>query len=114
MAPVWADTYLCPMARKAREQPACCAKSAALHAQPAPGRESLEPPCDCPKLSWSSDATDQVRELRSISDNALAVREFPLFARTVRPVLYAAFRRFDPLRGGATEPTWLRNQAILC
>ncbi len=114
MAPVWADTYLCPMAKEVREQASCCAKSTSLNGPATAGQERLEPPCDCPKLSWSSDATDQVREPRSISDNTPAIREFPLFSQASRPVLSAAFRRFDPLRGGATEPMWLRNQAILC
>lgn len=117
LAPVWADMYLCPMAeaaRDAREQATCCDKSAGLHGQVAPSQERLEPPCDCPKLSWSSDATDQVRELRSISDNTPAIREFPLFAQTARPILSVVSRQFDLRRGGATERAWLRNLAILC
>lgn len=117
LAPVWANTYLCPMAKAAqaaREHATCCESTAGLHDQASPGQPRLEPTCDCPQLTWSSDAADQIRDTRSIHSPLALVREMPPFELAPRPLQAAAFPRLDRWRSVAAQPAWLRNQAILC
>lgn len=116
LAPVWADTYVCPMAKQAQAKAkSCCAKAeVALH-QAIPGQSQLEPPCDCPKLSWSANPADQVRELRTgagpSAELAMDLPRPPVSvgspATAIRvPRRTAVFRSSPPL--------WRVNQAILC
>ena len=115
LAPVWADTYVCPMAKAApQEPPSCCARTEVAPLQAPLGTAQLEPPCDCPKLSWNAGAADQARELRTGSDPAPALAIFlpsPLAART-NSVTQCFLRPELVLR--AAPPLWRLNQAILC
>lgn len=117
LAPVWANTYLCPMAQAAqaaREQATCCESSAGLHGQVLPGQARLEPPCDCPQLTWSSDAADQTRESRSFFAAAPVVREASPSLLLPRSAPVAILPHPDRWRPASAPPAWLRNQAILC
>ena len=111
LAPAWADSYLCPMA-KASQVRSCCAKTEAMPSVASPGQPQIQRACDCPKLSWSSDASDQVREMRSGTEN-LAVLDLPAIQPS-RALLAVAPVRVRLFTARSTPPLWLRNQAILC
>ena len=115
IAPVWAETYVCPMAKAELDQvKPCCAKTAVLHRQATPGNPQIEPACDCPKLSWSADATDQVRELRSASDNTVALHEIPAVLLVVPTISVGPRSNIERAVSRFLPPLWLRNQSILC
>lgn len=117
LAPVWANTYLCPMAQAAqaaREQATCCEPATGLHGNVLAGEPRMEPPCDCPQLSWSSDAVDQTRETRYSFASAPALRESPLSVPVPRSASLAILPHPDRWRAASAQPAWLRNQAILC
>lgn len=114
VAPVWADTYVCPMAREALQTTSvCCTKAPVAH-QAIPGSPRLEPPCDCPELSWVANPVDHVRELRTGSDQTFALSVDP-----PRSTLLVATRSVSPpapprAAPRSTPPLWRLNQAILC
>ena len=115
VAPVWADTYVCPMAKEALEATsACCTKAPVAH-QAIPGAPRLEAPCDCPELSWTADPADHVRELRTGSDQTFALSIDPpraaVLAATKSVAAHAPPRQAAPR---STPPLWRLNQAILC
>jgi len=115
LAPVFADSYVCPMAKAAREQVSpCCAKTTSLHGTAVPGRPQVEPPCDCPKLSWSADVNDQVRELRTGSETTIGLSETFPQVLTNLVVARTSVRRIDHRVDRSSPPLWLRNQSILC
>jgi len=116
LAPVWADSYVCPMARQAAAQVrSCCAKAEVAHLRATPGNPQVEPPCDCPKLTWSADAADQVRELRPGAGPSTApAMDLP------RPAAIVATNSVAPrvprrdAGPRSAPPLWRLNQAILC
>lgn len=115
LAPVFANSYVCPMAKAAREHiKPCCEKTASLQGTATPGHPQVEPPCDCPKLSWSADVNDQVRELRTGSENIVGLLEFPALVLTNFIEAQTPVRRFDHLVNRVSPPLWLWNQSILC
>jgi len=118
LAPVLADTYLCPMAKAARvavleHKPSCCAKSEM--APPAtPGTLQFQSACDCPKLSWDAVPAELSREsFKGTQTVALAV---PPVHLVLERVSLPRFVCPMPVRIVAPSgpPLWLRNQTILC
>jgi hypothetical protein len=116
LAPVFADTYVCPMAKAARVHLApCCARNAtAMPATPIPGRPQMQVPCDCPKLSWTADVNDQVSELRAGSDNTVALGELPAALVLIHTPVRFVPRAIDRQTARSSPPLWLRNLSILC
>jgi hypothetical protein len=115
VAPVFADTYVCPMAAAANEDVSpCCAKSIAAQQTSAPGSATFQASCDCPKLSWAADVNDQVRELRTGSENNIALLSPIPVVRTSLVVGSNAVRRIHRETNRSSPPLWLRNQSILC
>jgi hypothetical protein len=114
VAPVQAQTYLCPMAKEALEQVAsCCSKVPQVH-QAIPGSPRLEPPCDCPELSWNASPGDQARELR-VLDRTVALSA--VVARTATSLATKSVSTHAPPRAPPPRlapPLWRLNQAILC
>jgi hypothetical protein len=118
LAPVLADTYLCPMAKAARaaaleHKPSCCAKSE-MAPPAAPGTLQFQSTCDCPKLSWDAAPAELSREsFKATQTVALAVALVPL---VLERVSLPRFVRPMPTRIAAPSgpPLWMRNQAILC
>lgn len=124
LAPVLADTYLCPMAKAAQasrltqaaaqeHQPTCCQK--AEMPAPAPrGTVQWQTACECPELAWDAVPLELTRETLSRSlPVALVASSLPfLIERTAIP----RFVSPRPVRIVAPSgpPLWVRNQAILC
>ncbi len=114
LAPAWADSYLCPMVKARQQTRSCCAKSTVMPLPAAVGQAQLQPPCDCPKLSWTANATDQSRNFETHSENAGLLRvEIPYH----RFVLDDAGRdhktQYTPVPR-SSPPLWRQNQSILC
>jgi len=116
LAPVWADSYLCPMAKKAlAETKSCCAKTEAAHLASVPGAPRVEPPCDCPKLSWSADAADHVRELRTGSEQTIAiVADIPRLRVVLSTFSVTSSPESDRSARASAPPLWRLHQSILC
>lgn len=121
LAPVLADTYLCPMGKAAQaarvaaqeEQPSCCQK--AEMPPPAPrGAVQWQAACECPELAWDAAPAEFVRETHSRTQHDALVATFLplLIERTALPRLVAPL----PTRSAAPSgpPLWVRHQAILC
>lgn len=124
LAPVLADTYLCPMAQAAQasgltqaaaqeHQPTCCQK--AEMPEPAPrGTVQWQTACECPKLAWDAAPAEVSRAtFAQASPVAIVATFLPfLIERTVIP----RFVSPRPVRIVAPSgpPLWVRNQAILC
>jgi len=115
VAPVLADSYVCPMAKMAAEQvSSCCAKTIEPPDTSTPDSPRFEPACDCPKLSWTVDANDMVRDLRIGSENASASTEVPRLVLTNPVVLRISVRAIDRYPSRSSPALWLQNQSILC
>jgi len=118
LAPVLADTYLCPMAKAARaaaveHKPSCCAKSE-MAPPAAPGTLQFQATCDCPKLAWDAAPAEISREtIKSSAPVAMVASFLPQF---VERLSLPQFVRPMPVRVVAPSgpPLWVRNQAILC
>jgi len=121
LAPVLADTYLCPMAKAARAAQAaaqdhktsCCAK-AEMAPPAAPGTVQWQTTCDCPKLAWDAAPAEISREsVASFQPVALLASFLPL---AVERLGLTGFVRPLPVRivAASGPPLWVRNQAILC
>lgn len=121
LAPVLADSYLCPMGKAAQaarvaaqeEQPSCCQKTE----MPAPaprGTVQWQTACECPELSWDAAPAEVSRAtFAQASPVAIVATFLPfLIERTAIP----RFVSPRPLRIVAPSgpPLWVRNQAILC
>lgn len=118
LAPVLADTYLCPMAKAARiasqeHKPSCCAKTE-MAPPAASGTLQFQSICNCPKLSWDAYPAEITRESVVSSQPAAITSSFlPLLTERMN---LTRFVRPMPARIAAPSgpPLWVRNQAILC
>lgn len=118
LAPVLADTYLCPMAKAARitaqeHKPSCCAK-AEMTPPAAPGTVQWQATCDCPKLSWDAAPAEINRESLASSQAVTTIASFlPVL---IERMSLTRFVRTPPGRIVAPSgpPLWVRHQAFLC
>lgn len=118
LAPVLADTYLCPMAKAARaaaqeHKPSCCQKSE-MAPPAAPGTVQWQTTCDCPKLAWDAAPAEISRESFASSQPTIVLASFLPLA--IERLGLTEFVRPLPIRIVAPSgpPLWVRNQAILC
>lgn len=118
LAPVLADTYLCPMAKAAQaaaleHKPSCCAK-AEMAPSAAPGTVQWQTACECPKLSWDAAPAEVSRETFTHASPVAIVASFLpfLIERTAMSRLASPMRTRTVAPSG--PPLWVRNQAILC
>jgi hypothetical protein len=124
LAPVLADTYLCPMAQAAQasrnahaaaleEEPTCCSKASMPPPAPA-GSVQWQGSCDCPQVVWDAAPAELLREAPRgvLVAPMVAVVEAIVF----KPI--SSRHRFVPKPPSAVVPSgpplWVRNQAILC
>lgn len=121
LAPVLADTYLCPMAKAAQvarvaaqeHKSSCCAK-AEMAPPAAPGTVQWQTACDCPELSWDAAPAEITRESLAGSQPVAVLASF--LPRLIEQTATPRFILPMPLRVVAPSgpPLWVRNQAILC
>lgn len=116
-APVLAETYVCPMAKAAKEamdqKPSCCSPQN-MAASVDPNSPSWSRTCDCPKLSWDQSVTDQTRQNGSESAPVLSAWLLDTDLSVSAPT--RLHLRTLPIAShlDAQPPLWLQNQSIRC
>lgn len=119
-APVWANTYVCPMQQAALAERAaladpsgCCPKVQSTSSSDMDASR-FEPPCDCAQLHWDVADVDSPRPLNFVSPTPLWTgTHIAHLSELLTPVVRLRLDALVPL-ALSSPPLWVRNQSIRC
>lgn len=124
LAPVLADSYLCPMAQAAQasrnahaaaleEEPTCCSK-ATMPPSPPLGSVQWQGACDCPQVVWDAAPAELLREAPRGVVPATFVAVFDAIVLKSNSSRHRFLTKPPSAVVPSGPPLWVRNQAILC